>query len=87
MFRLLRFLVGLAFLAGFIWFGSSVELGRYTLFGHLQRIWRADETQELVEGAREKLRETTGSLQGEPSPGAAPAPDAQDGPMRKPAAP
>ncbi len=42
-----------AFVAGFIWFGSNVKLGNFTLFGHVQRIWKSDETQDLVKGTKE----------------------------------
>lgn len=79
MFRLLRFFVSVALLAGFIWFGSSVQLGKATLFGHFGRIWRADETQDLVEGAREKAEPVVDRLKRgaeaatkEPAPDAAP---------------
>jgi hypothetical protein len=52
MFRLLRLAISLVVLAGFVWFGVTVPLGSRTLFEHVARIWRAPETQELVEGAR-----------------------------------
>lgn len=42
-----------AFVVGFIWFGSNVKLGKFTLFGHVQRIWKAEETRDLVEGTKE----------------------------------
>ena len=54
MFSLLKFLVFLAMVGVVIWFGTSVKLGDHTLFGHAQRIWNTSETQDLVNGAKEK---------------------------------
>jgi hypothetical protein len=56
MFRFLRFLVSLSLLVGFIWFGMTVPLGQHTLFGHVSRIWKSDETQDLVKGTKEAAR-------------------------------
>jgi len=53
MWRLVRLVVLLVVIVGVAWFGSTVQLGKHTLFGHLVRIWHAQETQDLVEGARE----------------------------------
>jgi hypothetical protein len=58
MFRLLKLLVWIGVIAGFIWFGATVPLGKHTLFGHVQRIWKSDETQDLVEGTKEKAGPT-----------------------------
>jgi hypothetical protein len=55
MLRFLRLVVYLALLAGFIWFGTNVELGKRTLFGHIQNIWKTHESQELVDGAKGKV--------------------------------
>jgi hypothetical protein len=55
MFRLLRFLLYLGAVLGFVWFGATVELGNRTLFGHLQNIWNTHESRELVDGTREKV--------------------------------
>jgi hypothetical protein len=55
MLRFLKLVVYLALLAGFIWFGTNVELGKRTLFGHIQNIWRTHESQELVDGAKGKV--------------------------------
>ncbi len=54
MFRLLRFLILVAAVVGFVWFGRTVKLGKYTLFGHLGRIWSSKETKDLKDGAKEK---------------------------------
>jgi hypothetical protein len=53
MFKLMKWVIFGAFVAGFIWFGSNVNLGKHTLFGHVQRIWKSEETQDLVEGTKE----------------------------------
>jgi hypothetical protein len=54
MFSLLKFLMFLAMVGVVIWFGTSVKLGDHTLFGHAKRIWNTAETQDLVNGAKEK---------------------------------
>jgi len=55
-FRLIRFLFWVALIAGFIWFGFSVPLGKHTLFGHISRIWHTHETQDLVKGTEEAAK-------------------------------
>ncbi len=56
MFRLIRFLIWVAVIAGFIWFGSTVPLGKHTLFGHVKRIWHSEETQDLVKGTEDAAK-------------------------------
>lgn len=51
---LIRTLVSLTLLGGLIFLGATVELGSHTFFGHVQRIWKADETQDLVDGVEKK---------------------------------
>lgn len=51
---LIRSLVTLALLACLAYCGATVPLGDRTFFGHTERIWKSDETQQLVEGVREK---------------------------------
>ena len=53
MFKLLKFLLTLACLGAFIWFGATVPLGKHTLFGHFRRIWHSEETQDLVKGVKD----------------------------------
>jgi hypothetical protein len=55
-FRLLRLLLSLAMLGGFVWFGMTVKLGDKTLFGHLAAIGKSKETKDLVEGAKETAK-------------------------------
>ncbi len=52
--KLLRTLITLACLAGLVYVGATVKLGSRTFFGHVSKIWESDETQELVEGVRDK---------------------------------
>ncbi len=56
MFRFLKFLFFLAALGVFVWFGMNVPLGNHTLFGHFQRIWKSEETQDLVEGTKKAAK-------------------------------
>jgi hypothetical protein len=53
MWSLLKFFIFLAMIAVLVWFGSTVKMGKYTLFGHVSRIWHTEEAQDLVKGARE----------------------------------
>lgn len=46
----------LALLAAFIYFAMTVSLGNRTLFGHMQNIWASDETQELVDGVKDRVK-------------------------------
>jgi hypothetical protein len=55
MLRLLKLVLYLAVLVGFVWFGATVELGKRTLFGHIQNIWHTHESRELVDGAKGKV--------------------------------
>lgn len=62
MFRLIKFLLGLAALAGFVWFGANVPLGSRTLFQHLQAIGRTRETKDLLDGTRESAKPLMDSM-------------------------
>src|SRR5512144_998757 len=55
MLRFVKLVLYLALLVGFVWFGSTVELGNRTLFGHIQNIWKTHESQELVDGTKGKV--------------------------------
>jgi hypothetical protein len=61
-FRLLRFILWLGLILGFVWFGATVPLGNHTLFGHLRRIWNTRETQDMVKGAEEAARPAAGKV-------------------------
>jgi len=56
MFKLLKLLLGVAALAGFVWFGANIPLGSRTLFEHLQRIGRTRETQDLLDGTKKSAK-------------------------------
>ena len=56
MFRLIRWLFSIAVLVAFIWFGSTVQLGNHTLFGHIASIWHSKETQDAVKGIKDKAK-------------------------------
>lgn len=53
---MIRTLLNLAILVLMVIFATTVPLGGRTLFGHLSRIWEAEETQELVEGVKESSK-------------------------------
>ncbi|HEY8925426.1 MAG TPA: hypothetical protein VIU64_13660 [Polyangia bacterium] len=62
MFKLVKLLAGLVGLAAFVWFGANVPLGSQTLFQHLQAIGRTRETQDLLDGTREKAKPLVDSV-------------------------
>ena len=51
---LIRTLVTLVVLGGLIYVGTTVNFGDRTLFGHFANIWASEETQNMVEGVKEK---------------------------------
>jgi hypothetical protein len=51
--RLIKLIIFAVFVGAFIWFGMNVKLGEHTLFGHIGRIWKTKETQDLVKGTKE----------------------------------
>jgi hypothetical protein len=50
----IRFLFTLLLLLALLWVGTTVKLGNKTAWGHIQSIWKAKETQEAVQGVKEK---------------------------------
>ena len=50
---LIRSLVTIVVLAALVYCGATVPLGNRTFFGHIQNIWQAKETRELVEGVKQ----------------------------------
>ncbi|MCX4240499.1 hypothetical protein OEB96_07735 [Paraliomyxa miuraensis] len=69
MYRLLRLLISLAFLAGSLWFAFSVKLGGRTFAEHVDRIGQTPEAHDLIEGTRATvnpvLQEATDRMLGE----------------------
>ena len=51
---MIRLLVWLALIGGFVFVGSTVKLGHRTFFGHIRAIWHTEEVQDLKEGVKEK---------------------------------
>jgi hypothetical protein len=55
MLRLLRLVIYLGVIGGIIWFGTNVQLGNHTLFGHIQNIWKTHASQDLVDGTKGRV--------------------------------
>ena len=51
---MIRLLLWLVIAATFVVCGSTVKLGKRTLFGHISAIWNTDEAQDAKEGIKEK---------------------------------
>ena len=64
MFRIIKLMISVAALAAFVWFGMNVKLGEATLFSHIQAIWESEESQNLVEGTRQKVDEVSKDVTG-----------------------
>jgi len=62
LFKLVKILAGLVGLVAFVWFGANVSLGSQTLFQHLQAIGRTRETQDLLDGTRDKAKPLVDSV-------------------------
>jgi hypothetical protein len=60
MFTLLKLGVSLVALLAFAWFGMTYKLGSRTLFEHLHAIGQTKESQELVDGTRQAVRQHVG---------------------------
>ena len=56
MFRLLRLLFWVFALVAIYWFATTFPLGNYTLWGHIQRIWKSQETKDMVHGTEEAAK-------------------------------
>ena len=50
---MIKFLIALALVIGFVWAGSTIKLGKRTFFGHIRAIWHTEEAQDLRNGVRE----------------------------------
>ena len=51
---MIRLLFWLVIAATFVVCGSTVKLGKRTLFGHVSAIWNTEEAQDAKEGIKEK---------------------------------
>src|SRR5262249_14987684 len=56
MFRLLRLVFWLFAIVCIVWFSTSVPLGNATLWGHIQKIWKSQETQDMVKGTEDAAK-------------------------------
>jgi len=50
----IRFLFWVGLLVGFVVVGSTVKLGKRTLFGHIHAIWETDEAKDMRHGIEDK---------------------------------
>jgi hypothetical protein len=53
---MLKLLAFVALFAGFCWFGTTVQLGAHTLFGHLHAIADTKESRDLLDGTKESAK-------------------------------
>ena len=51
---MIRLLLWLVIAVTFVVCGSTVKLGKRTLFGHISAIWNTEEAQDAKEGIKEK---------------------------------
>ena len=51
---MIKLFIAVAAVLGLAYCGATVKLGKRSFFGHVQAIWKSDETQGLVEGVKEK---------------------------------
>lgn len=65
MYRLSRMVVSTAILLMVLYFVVSVPIGKHTLWGHLVRIARSPEAQDLADGAKETARDAARRAQRE----------------------
>jgi hypothetical protein len=68
MFTLARFLVSLAMFVMLIWFATTVNLGKRTLWGHLHAIFATQEAKDLAEGAKEEAHKVADEMRKEIHP-------------------
>jgi hypothetical protein len=77
MLKLLAFVV---LFAGFCWFGTQIQLGSHTLFGHLHAIAETKESQDLFDGTKESagplVKDVRRRIAGVPAPAAEKEPGA-----------
>jgi hypothetical protein len=76
MFSLVRFLISLLMFLAFIWFAVTVPLGKRTLWGHAQAIFRTQEAKDLADGTKEEAEKVARKVKEElrPQDMAQPAP-------------
>lgn len=65
MFTLIRWMFSLALFLMLLWFATSVQLGKRTLWGHLQAIFATQEAKDLAEGTREEAKKVADRVRDE----------------------
>jgi hypothetical protein len=68
MFRLIRFLISLAMLAAFVWFATTVPLGKRTLWGHMKAIFSTPEAKDLANGTKQEAQKVADKVRQELHP-------------------
>jgi hypothetical protein len=70
---MLKLVAAVALFAGFCWFGTQVQLGSHTLFGHLHAIAGTQASQDLFDGTKESAKPLVDDVRrriaGAPDPG------------------
>jgi hypothetical protein len=51
---MIKLIVYLALAGAVVFFGSTVQLGKRTFFGHVRAIWHTEEVQDMKHGIEEK---------------------------------
>lgn len=65
MYRFVRMLVSTAILFVVVYFAVTVPIGKHTLWGHLVRIARSPEAQDLADGAKATAKDAARRAQQE----------------------
>lgn len=78
MFKLIKLFIGLLGLGAFAWLGLTIPLGQKTLFGHLSAIGQSKESQQLVEGTKQKVGDIKKRISGDEAIAAKPAKPAEE---------
>lgn len=65
MYRFVRMMVSTAILFVVVYFAVTVPIGKHTLWGHLVRIARSPEAQDLADGAKETAKDAARRAQQE----------------------
>jgi hypothetical protein len=65
MFRLIRWAVSLVIFAIVVFFATTVQLGKRTLFGHIWAIIHTPEAKDLAEGTKEQAKRVAEKMKSE----------------------
>jgi hypothetical protein len=63
--RLFRFLLSIVFIAIIVYFATTVQLGKRTLWGHLVAIFSTPAAKDLAEGTKEEAKKVADRLRRE----------------------